>query len=44
MCAAMLDLNRREIAIFAPMIAVVLWMGIYPDILPAADAADGRAI
>ena len=28
---AMLDLSWREVAIFAPMIAVVLWMGIYPD-------------
>jgi NADH-quinone oxidoreductase subunit M len=28
---AMLDLNWREVAYFAPMIAVVLWMGIYPD-------------
>ena len=27
---AMLDLEPREIAIFAPMIAIVLWMGIYP--------------
>jgi NADH-quinone oxidoreductase subunit M len=27
---AMLDLNWREVAIFAPMIAIVLWMGIYP--------------
>jgi NADH-quinone oxidoreductase subunit M len=27
---AMLDLHWREVAIFAPMIAVVLWMGIYP--------------
>jgi NADH-quinone oxidoreductase subunit M len=26
----MLDLEPREIAIFAPMIAIVLWMGIYP--------------
>ncbi|HUH83369.1 MAG TPA: NADH-quinone oxidoreductase subunit M, partial [Stellaceae bacterium] len=26
----MLDLNWREVAIFAPMIAIVLWMGIYP--------------
>ncbi len=24
------DLNRREIAIFAPMVLVVMWMGIYP--------------
>ena len=28
---AMLDLSPREVLIFAPMIAVVLWMGIYPD-------------
>jgi NADH-quinone oxidoreductase subunit M len=27
---AMLDLNWREIVVFVPMIAVVLWMGIYP--------------
>ncbi|TAL04856.1 MAG: NADH-quinone oxidoreductase subunit M [Rhodospirillaceae bacterium] len=27
---AMLDLDRREIIIFAPVVAVVLWMGIYP--------------
>jgi NADH-quinone oxidoreductase subunit M len=27
---AMLDLNWREVAFFAPMIAIVLWMGIYP--------------
>ncbi|RME66840.1 MAG: NADH-quinone oxidoreductase subunit M, partial [Alphaproteobacteria bacterium] len=26
-----LDLNRREVAIFAPMVAVVLWMGVYPS-------------
>ena len=25
------DLNRREVAIFAPMILVVMWMGIYPS-------------
>jgi NADH-quinone oxidoreductase subunit M len=28
---AMLDLHWREIAIFVPMIAVVFWMGIYPN-------------
>jgi NADH-quinone oxidoreductase subunit M len=28
---AMLDLSPREVLIFAPMIAVVLWMGIYPS-------------
>lgn len=26
-----LDLNKREIAIFIPLIAVVMWMGIYPE-------------
>ncbi|MBL8700474.1 MAG: NADH-quinone oxidoreductase subunit M [Alphaproteobacteria bacterium] len=26
----MLDLSRRELAVFVPLIAVVLWMGIYP--------------
>jgi NADH-quinone oxidoreductase subunit M len=25
------DLNWREVAVFAPMVAVVLWMGIYPN-------------
>lgn len=25
------DLNRREIAIFAPLVLAVLWMGIYPS-------------
>ena len=28
---SMLDLNWREVAIFAPMIVLVLWMGIYPS-------------
>jgi len=28
---AMFDLHWREIVVFVPMIAVVLWMGIYPD-------------
>jgi NADH-quinone oxidoreductase subunit M len=28
---AMPDLNLREKIIFAPLIAVVLWMGIYPN-------------
>ena len=27
---ALTDLSPREIAIFAPLVAVVLWMGIYP--------------
>ena len=28
---AMLDLNWREIVVFAPMIAIVIWMGVYPS-------------
>jgi len=27
----MLDLSPREVAIFAPLVLVVLWMGIYPS-------------
>ena len=27
----MLDISPREIALFAPLIAMVLWMGIYPN-------------
>jgi NADH-quinone oxidoreductase subunit M len=27
----MLDLSPREVMVFAPMIAIVLWMGIYPS-------------
>jgi NADH-quinone oxidoreductase subunit M len=26
----MLDLSPREVAIFVPLILIVLWMGIYP--------------
>ncbi|HJS33211.1 MAG TPA: NADH-quinone oxidoreductase subunit M [Alphaproteobacteria bacterium] len=26
-----LDLNRREIAVFAPIVAAVMWMGIFPQ-------------
>jgi NADH-quinone oxidoreductase subunit M len=28
---AMLDLDWREVTVFAPMIAIVLWMGVYPS-------------
>lgn len=28
---AMLDLNKREIAMFAPLLVLVLWMGVYPN-------------
>jgi NADH-quinone oxidoreductase subunit M len=34
----MADLDRREIAIFAPVVAVVMWMGVYP--LPFLDVMD----
>jgi NADH-quinone oxidoreductase subunit M len=27
----MLDLNRREVAIFAPLAVLVIWMGVYPS-------------
>ena len=37
---AMLDMSRREIAIFVPLIILVIWMGIYPipflDIMSAS--------
>ena len=26
-----LDLNHREVAVFAPLVAIVFWMGIYPS-------------
>ncbi|MDX2142452.1 MAG: NADH-quinone oxidoreductase subunit M, partial [Rhodospirillaceae bacterium] len=32
---AMVDLDRREIAIFAPLILIVMWMGVYP--MPVLD-------
>jgi NADH-quinone oxidoreductase subunit M len=28
---AILDLSPREVAVFAPLVALVLWMGIYPS-------------
>jgi NADH-quinone oxidoreductase subunit M len=28
---SILDMNAREVAIFAPLVAVVLWMGLYPS-------------
>ena len=26
-----LDLDRREVLIFVPLVAVVIWMGVYPS-------------
>ena len=42
-----LDLSPREIAIFVPLILLVLWMGIYPSsfidfMAPAVDGMVGR--
>ncbi|NQW09758.1 MAG: NADH-quinone oxidoreductase subunit M [Alphaproteobacteria bacterium] len=28
---ALLDLNRREIMVFAPLVLLVIWMGVYPS-------------
>ena len=33
------DLNRREIAVFAPIVAVVIWMGVWPQPFLDATAA-----
>ena len=30
-CRAFADLSAREMAIMAPLIVVILWMGFYPD-------------
>ncbi|MDP3163232.1 MAG: NADH-quinone oxidoreductase subunit M, partial [Reyranella sp.] len=37
-----LDMNRREIALFLPLILITLWMGIYPSSFldPMAPAVD----
>jgi NADH-quinone oxidoreductase subunit M len=44
---AMLDLNRREKMVFAPLLVLVLWMGVYPEpflapIRPTVDALVAR--
>ncbi|MDQ2101412.1 NADH-quinone oxidoreductase subunit M [Azospirillum isscasi] len=42
---AMFDLNTREVAIFLPLIAVVLWMGVYPNsFLNVTSASVGQLI
>jgi len=42
---ALLDMNRREIAVFAPLVALVLWMGIYPmPFLDVMSASVGNLI
>ena len=42
--AAMPDLNRRELAILAPVAAAVLWMGIYPESFMAPMRADVESL
>jgi len=42
--AAMPDLSVREIAILAPIAAVVLWMGVYPESFIAPFRADIAAL
>ncbi len=39
---AMMDMNRREIAVFLPLVLLTLWMGIYPNSFldPMAPAVD----
>ncbi len=32
---AIADLRPREVAIFAPLVVLTLWMGIYPELVPA---------
>jgi NADH-quinone oxidoreductase subunit M len=27
---AILDMNRREIAVFLPLVLITIWMGVYP--------------
>jgi len=41
---AMPDLNRREIAMFVPIVAVIFWMGIYPESFLAPMRGDVGAI
>ena len=38
----MTDLSRREIAVFAPLVAATLWMGIWPEPVPGRGARVGR--
>jgi NADH-quinone oxidoreductase subunit M len=39
---AIMDMNRREIAVFLPLVLITLWMGIYPNSFldPMAPAVD----
>jgi NADH-quinone oxidoreductase subunit M len=39
---AILDMNRREIAVFLPLVLITIWMGVYPNSFldPMAPAVD----
>jgi NADH-quinone oxidoreductase subunit M len=38
-------MNRREIAVFAPLVLLVLWLGIYPvPVLDVVSASVGNLI
>ena len=39
---AIMDMNRREIAVFLPLVLITLWMGVYPNSFldPMAPAVD----
>jgi NADH-quinone oxidoreductase subunit M len=37
------DLNLRELATFAPLIALAVWIGLYPSPVLAARGAGGRS-
>ncbi|MCW5748897.1 MAG: NADH-quinone oxidoreductase subunit M [Alphaproteobacteria bacterium] len=42
---AMTDMNLREVAVFAPLVLVTIWMGIYPaSFLDVMDASVGKLI
>jgi NADH-quinone oxidoreductase subunit M len=42
---AMTDMNMREVAVFAPLVLVTLWMGIYPSsFLDMMDASVGKLV
>ena len=47
-CEAILDLSPREIAVFAPLVVLTLWMGVYPSsftsFFDATVERDGRSI
>jgi NADH-quinone oxidoreductase subunit M len=42
---AMTDMNMREVMVFAPLVLVTIWMGVYPSsFLDVMDASVGKLI